>query len=99
MKAIDENMISRLHQSRAGFRTLRWDEIYDTEQELIDDMLAVDAFPEGKPEYRLIRGYDYITSFQNRVERGIPLSEKQMIQLKRLASNIAYGKYIQKELR
>ena len=99
MKAMNEDMIYKLHQNRAGLISLKWTDIYDTEQEIIDDMMQLDANPDNKPMHKLVRGYEFIQSFQRRLEKGIELSDKQIVQLKRLAPSIAYAKYIQRELR
>lgn len=94
MKQIDDNMRSRLWYSRQGLKPMKWDEIYDSEKELINDMLSIDASP-SQPAHKIVRGYEYILSFQKRILSGQELTEKQMTQLKRLAVNIAFKKYIQ----
>lgn len=96
MKELNDELIYRLHQSKAGFKSCRWDEIYDSVQEIIDDMMCLDADPKGKPPYKIVNGYEYIQSFQNRISKGMELTDKQIVQIKRLASSIAYSKYVQK---
>lgn len=65
----------------------KWTDIYDTEQELIDDLLKLD-FSNCKPH-----GFDYLKSFQKTVKMNIPLTLKQIIMLKRLAKHIAFELY------
>lgn len=65
----------------------KWSDIYDNEQELIDDLLKLD-FTNIKPT-----GYEYLMSFQKRLNEGKSLTDNQIIQLKRLAKNIAFELY------
>ena len=95
MKEINEQMINRLWQSHSGLKSLKWNEIYDDEQELIYDMMKVNT-DANQPSYKVVRGYEFISRFQNRINKGMELSDKQMTQLKRLASNIAFSRYAEK---
>lgn len=66
----------------------KWNEIYNSEEELIEDMLKAKA-DERKYGYRLlVKGYIYIHSFQNYYKKNGELTPKQMTQLKRLAYEI-----------
>ena len=94
MKDMNEYMKNRIWKSHAGLTKLSWNEIYDSEQELIDDLMKVNA-STAQPSYKIPMGYVYIDGFQNRISKGLPLTDKQMLQLKRLASSIAFNLYIQ----
>lgn len=63
-----------------------WTVFYDTEEELIADMMK--AITDQAPYYQIVRGYEYVRSFQKYYEKYGQLTEKQMIQLKRLAYSI-----------
>lgn len=66
----------------------KWNEIYSSEEELIEDMLKAKA-DERKYRYGLlVKGYAYIHSFQNYYKKNGKLTSKQMTQLKRLAYEI-----------
>ena len=65
----------------------KWTNIYDTEQELIDDLLKLD-FTNCKPT-----GFSYLMSFQKQLHNDKPLTDKQVTQLKRLAKHIAFELY------
>lgn len=69
----------------------KWNEIYKTENEIIEDLLMVHV-PETKQEeiycYGLYKGYQYINSFAKRVQSGNDLTDNQMKQCKRLAIEI-----------
>lgn len=38
MKAITEELIYKLHKSRAGIQKVSWNQIFDTEDELVEAM-------------------------------------------------------------
>ena len=65
----------------------KWLDIYDNEQELIDDLLKLD-FTNVKPT-----GFSYLMSFQKQINDGKSLTKKQITQLKRLAKHIAFELY------
>lgn len=93
MKAITEDLKNKLHESRAGLGRASWDEIFDTEQELIEAMFHEKVRTEGAPLHKLCGGYEYIKSFRKYYQKHGELTPKQMTQLKRLASEIAYRIY------
>lgn len=61
----------------------KWNQIYDSEEELINDLLLSEKY-----EQRYTKGYVYLESFKKRVELGKGLTDKQMTQLKRLAKEV-----------
>lgn len=62
---------------------VKWSSIYDTEEELIADLLKSEQY-----EQRFTKGYVYLESFKKQVNAGKTLSTKQMTMLKRLASEV-----------
>lgn len=79
----------KVREQYVGINHVKWNEIYDTEEELIADMLSVDCEKRNP-----IRGYAYIQSFQKWIHAGRELTAKQITQTKRLAGNIAYDLYL-----
>ena len=69
---------------------VKWSEIYTSEQEIIEDLKKI-HIPKDS-ELSLLRniysGYEFIHSFSKQVKSGEALSEKQMIQCKRLSLEI-----------
>lgn len=65
---------------------MKWNELYNTEQELIDDMMKCKTH-EVNP-YHNVKGYVYIDGFKKYYINHGELTPKQMTQLKRLASAI-----------
>ena len=70
---------------------VRWDEIYDDESELVLDLKTVKLVKQY-PSY--IQGFIYLSGYQNKLLCGESLSETQMKQLKSLAAEVAYVKYV-----
>ena len=67
---------------------MKWNEIYNNETELIEDMLKAKT---DESKYRLgilVKGYAYIGGFQRYYKKNGKLTSKQMTQLKRLAYEI-----------
>lgn len=91
MKIIGEELKMRTSQSHTGFRRCTWNEIYENEVELVNDLMRINL---NTYRYKLPRGTEYIKSFQQRIKNGGVLTEKQMVQLKRLAPEIAYALYV-----
>ena len=65
-----------------------WTDYYNTEQELIDDILRTRSNPGSAYYYQLVKGYEYIDSFKKYYKTHGNLTERQMTQLKRLAPEI-----------
>jgi hypothetical protein len=63
----------------------KWNELFKTEQELINALVTVDITTYKK---RYLKGYQFIESFQKWVNSGKELSPKQLTQLKRLAQEL-----------
>ena len=95
MKEMNEVLKNKLQMSHAGLKSCKWSDIYDTEDELIKDMfndkLVID---ENAPVYKICRGYEYIRGFRKYFEKNHELIDKQLRQLKRLASEIAFHIYV-----
>ena len=71
-----------------GNLKMKWNDYYKTESELIGAMLQSKSNPEKYQRYQLVKGYEYIESFKKYYKNNGNLSEKQIIQVKRLAGNI-----------
>lgn len=91
MKDISKHLAYRLSRAHVGLnsKSVKWDEVYDTEEELLSDMMLVDTGSN-----KTVKGYMYIESFQKQYTQKGSLTEKQMLQLKRLAYEIAYIRYV-----
>ena len=67
---------------------MRWYELYTSEDALIKDMLLTKSDPKTEAYGQLVRGYEYINGFKKYYKEHGTLTDKQMTQLKRLASSI-----------
>lgn len=92
MKEMNNELKNRIMRSHSGLERMSWNEIYDTEEELINDLFSDRVKTDG-PISSLCRGYEYIKSFRAYFQKNRKFTEKQMIQLKRLASEIAFNVY------
>ena len=74
----------------------KWSDLYQTEQDLINDMLKTKSNPNEVAYVHLVKGYGYIEGFKRYYEKHGCLTDKQMTQLKRLATevykNVNWGK-------
>lgn len=95
MKQITDELKFKLRKSQAGLEKCNWNEIYDTEEELIQDLFNEKVYTDedNVPMYRWCKGYEFIKGFRKYYQKNGTLTEKQMTQLKRLASEIAYRVY------
>ena len=66
----------------------KWNELYETEQDLIDDMMKAKSDVNKYRLTELVVGYEYVESFKRYYKKNGKLTDKQMTQLKRLASSI-----------
>ena len=71
----------------------KWTDIYNSEEELLQDMLKTKSNPNTTYYHQLVKGYEYIESFKAYYQKYGHLTEKQMIQLKRLAPEIHKNVY------
>ena len=62
----------------------RWNEIYENEEEMLEHLKTVDM----EKFAQRYNGSQFFKSFKAKVLKGEELTHKQMIQLKRLASNL-----------
>lgn len=93
MKTITDELKAKLKKSNGGLAKVKWDEIFDNEQELVEAMFNERVDVEDVPMYLRCKGYEYIKSFRRYYEKNGYLTDKQMTQLKRLGSQIAYRIY------
>ena len=90
MKEMNEVLKNKLQMSHAGLKSCKWSDIYDTEDELINDLLCITIrgiYPNPT------KGNVYLSSFQARLKRNESLTAKQMSMLKRFAQVVAYERY------
>lgn len=78
-----------------GITTCKWNDIYDTEEELIKDLFNEKVLTDEDTSIscKLCKGYEYIKSFRKFYNKNTYLTPKQIKQLKRLAYAIAYNIY------
>lgn len=82
-----------LAQHQTGKGSLKWYDIYSSEELMVWDMLRVHS-DHGMSEYFAVRGYEYINSFKKYFLLHKCLTEKQMNVLKKyLFVEIAYNLY------
>lgn len=67
---------------------VNWKCVFETEQDIINALMNIYVPANRQPHTNLFIGYEYIYSFATYVQKGGTLSEKQMIQAKRLAVQI-----------
>ena len=70
-----------------GITTCKWNDIYDTEEELIKDLFNEKVLTDEDTSisYKICKGYEYIKSFRKFYNKNTYLTPKQIKQLKRLA--------------
>lgn len=97
MKTITKNLLFELEKShsRMNTKSFKWDSIFDTEEELIEALFHEKVYTDEDkvPMHKWCGGYEYIKGFRKYYKKNGKLTEKQMVQLKRLASEIAYHIY------
>lgn len=87
---IKENIIMRLDQSRYGYESIKFEEIYDSVDECINDLKQITNSTIEKK----LKGYSFLLGFKRTILMGRELTDKQIIQLKRLSSEVARGYYL-----
>lgn len=65
-----------------------WKTFYDSEEELILDMLKAKSDEKTTLYHELVRGWVYVESFKKYYKKNGKLTDKQMVQLKRMAYSI-----------
>lgn len=97
MKQLTKSLLFELEKSHSGTNTksFKWDSIFDTEEELVKALFNGKIYTDedGVPMYKWCKGYEYIKGFRKYYKAHGNLTEAQMRQLKRLASEIAYRIY------
>ena len=66
----------------------KWSDYYNSEEELIQDMLRTRSDVHTALYWQLVKGYEYIEGFKRYYTKYGVLTDKQMIQLKRLAGEV-----------
>lgn len=66
----------------------KWTDFYNSEGELIQDMLRTCSDAHTALYWQLVKGYEYIESFKRYYAKYGVLTDKQMTQLKRLAGEV-----------
>lgn len=87
-----ESIKMKATRSIRGFQKVSWNELYDTEQEMINDMCRIDYTKYYI--HSMLRGYEYLGSFKKYYLKNGFLTSKQIVQLKRLASSLYYFLYV-----
>lgn len=67
---------------------MKWTYFYNSEQELIEDMLKTKSNEKEYYYNQLVQGYMYIEGFKRYYAKNGTLTPKQMAQLKRLADAV-----------
>lgn len=77
-------------KEKGGIEMLKtkWTDFYDSEGELIQDMLKTCSDAHTALYWQLVKGYEYIESFKRYYAKYGVLTDKQMTQLKRLAGEV-----------
>ena len=55
-----------------------WTDLYNSEEELIQDMLKTNSDPDTVPYFQLVKGYEYIDSFKRYYRKHGRLTDRQM---------------------
>ena len=71
----------------------KWSDYYNSEEELIEDMMLCISDAKNNLYWKLVKGYEYIESFKKYYRKNGCLTEKQMTQVKRLAGEIHKNVY------
>ena len=66
--------------------SIKWTDLYKTEAEIVEDLKRI-RIPKSNRNL-VYNGYEFIHSFARQVQNGKSLSDKQMVQAKRLAEEI-----------
>lgn len=98
MKELNEgikNQIIISHSSPIKRKSCKWSDIYDTEEELVKDLFNEKILTDEDTHCmsKVCKGYEYIKSFRKFYKKNGYLTPKQIIQLKRLAYEMAYWIY------
>lgn len=94
---LTNEMIEKLNNKYVSNYTerIKWADIYDSEEELVNDLLHITI---RKTYPNPTQGYEYLSSFQNRLKSGNSLTDKQMTMLKRLAYVVAYERHCREQI-
>ena len=76
--------MKQVSASYIALNKVRWDELFDSEAELIRTMIMVSA----RFEKRGYKGYAYVNAFTESYKKHKELTPKQMTQLKRISKEI-----------
>ena len=79
---------NELDSKYGNVKETSWNTIYSSEEEIVDDLKKIYIPKKRVAPPFTFRGYEYIYSFAFYAQKGWTLSEKQMLQCKRLALEI-----------
>lgn len=79
-------------RSVRGIQKVSWNELYDSVQEMIDDLCSINY--SNCSAFTSLRGYKYLEGFKRYYLLHGYLTDKQTVQLKRLASSLYYFLYV-----
>lgn len=96
MKVLDAKFKYKISRNREYNQDkIKWYDIYNTEQELIFDMLRLVSNPDLLYQYEMPRGYEYLNSFKKYYCSYKCLTNKQLWVLKnRMFLEIVYWLYV-----
>lgn len=86
-----QTIISKVEAKyNTALSSVKWDKIYSSEKEMIEELkqLYIPTDEEWYGISPLYKGYKYIHSFARQVQSGKTLTDKQIVQMKRLALEI-----------
>lgn len=100
MKVITQELKLELEKShkRMNTKSVKWNDIFDSEAELLQALFHEKVkTPDDKvPMTKWCKGYEYVKGFRKYYTKNGKLTDKQMMQLKRLAGELAYQIYCTK---
>lgn len=85
-----EDKIKYYWEQKRKFKSCKWDRLYNSELELINDLLKL----KFDNIYNVPKGYEYLKSFQTYYNKNNTLTDKQLTQLKRLSEAMFEWFYI-----
>lgn len=86
------NIELKATRSVRGIQKVSWNKLYDSVQEMIDDMCSINY--SNCSAFTSLRGYKYLEGFKRYYLLHGYLTDKQTVQLKRLASSLYYFLYV-----
>lgn len=82
-----KDLMGKISNSIRGVESIKWSEIYQSEEDLVEDLKDIDI---DKYKRRGYKGYEYVESYQKYlVVKGV-LTKNQIRQLKRISKWIKW---------